>query len=222
MTIELKAQIRQIPTTEINQTRTKGLIPAEVYGHKQANQHIFVETGPFNKVYKEAGESSLVDLLIDGAKPIKILIREVQTHPVTGKAIHIDLQQVRMDEEIETKLQLLFVGEPKAVKELGGTLVTALEELEISCLPGDLIHDFEVNVENLATFEDSIKVKDLQLPKGIKVMNDPEETVAMVEPVHEEKPEPVAAPVEGEAAKIPTEAEVKAAAEKEKEEKEKK
>jgi large subunit ribosomal protein L25 len=219
MTIELKAKKRQIPTSEINQARTKGSIPAEVYGHKQENQHIAVESIVFNKVFQVAGESSLVDLLIDESKPIKVLIREVQTHPVTGRIIHADLQQVRMDELIETKLQLLFVGEPKAVKELGGTLVTALEELEISCLPGDLIPDFEVNVEGLATFEDAIKVKDLQLPKGIKVMNDLEDTVVFVEPVHEEKPEPVAAPAEGEAAAVPTEAEAKAAVEKEKEEK---
>jgi large subunit ribosomal protein L25 len=202
MTIELKASARQIPTPAIQKTRKNGQITAEVYGHKQKNLHILIDAVAFDKIFASAGESSLVDLAIDEQKPIKILIRDTQINPVTGRVIHVDLQQVRMDEVIEAKLSLNFIGEPKAVKELGGTLVKALEELDISCLPGDLIPDFEINVEGLATFEDVIRVKDLQIPKGIKVLNDPEDAVVMVEPVHEEKPEPVVvAPVaEGEEA----------------------
>ncbi|MBU1036583.1 50S ribosomal protein L25 [Patescibacteria group bacterium] len=210
MTLELKAKTRQVPTPALNQTREANQIPAELYGHGQTNQHLFVDAKSLHNVYQQAGESSLVDLIIDGQKPFKIIIREVQNDPVSGKIIHVDFQQVKMDEAIEAKITLNFTGESKAVKEIGGTLIKSLEELEVSCLPADLIHDLEVNIDSLNTFDDVIRVKDLAIPEKIKVLIDPEQVIASVAPVHkEEEPKPEEVPAE-EGAEVGEETEAKA------------
>lgn len=210
----LKAEIRPVPTPALNAAKKKGKVPAELYGNKQQNQHLFLNQIEFEKIYRAAGESSLIDLNLDADKPFKVLIQQVDVDPMSGHIIHADLLQVRMDEALQVNIPLMFIGESKAVKELGGTLVKSLEEVEVSCLPGDLISHLDVDISSLNTFEDAIRVADLNFPKNIKVITEPETTVALVQAqkveVVEEKPVEVAA--------IPTEAEAKAAENKNNEE----
>ena len=115
MNLELKAMIRPVPTKAINETRSKGQIPAELYGHGVKNQHLFLDLKKFEKVYEQAGSSTLLNLLIDQKLPLKVIIGEIQREPVSDTILHIDLHQVRMDEEIQAKIPLVFVGESKAV-----------------------------------------------------------------------------------------------------------
>lgn len=187
ITISLKAQKRGVPTKEINQQRKAGKIPAVLYGKNQTNQHLFIDNIEFEKVYQTVGESSLVDLTVAGDKPIKVLIYDVQKDPVTDKIDHIDLYQIDMTKPFTFTVPLVFVGESKAVKELEGTLVKSLDEVEISCLPSDLIHEIEIDVSSLETFEDVIWVKDLKVPENITIKTDPEESVASVVPPYVEK-----------------------------------
>lgn len=188
MNLELKVTVRPVPTKAINQTRSKGQIPAELYGHGVKNQHLFLDLKKFEKVYEQAGSSTLLNLVIDQKPPLKVIIGEIQREPVSSAILHIDLHQVRMDEEIQAKIPLVFIGESKAVKELGGTLIKPLEELEVTCLPNDLVHEVEVNLEVLDVLDKAIHVKDLLIPPKIKVLNNVNDVVALVKAQVVEEP----------------------------------
>ena len=191
--------------------RNKGFLPAVLYGPKIENFSLQMNEKEFEKIFKEAGESSLIKLKID-ENEFLVLIHDSQKDPLKGNFIHIDFYQPALDEETEATVPLEFVGEAPAVKELAGTLVKNIKELEVSALPQNLPHDIKVNVENLKTFEDSIAIKDLKIPEGVKILKEPEEVIALVTPpekVEEELEKPVEEKVE----------EVEKVGEKEKEEK---
>ena len=161
---------------------SQGKVPGVVYGHGIKNQNIVIDAKQLVKLYDEAGESSLIDLKIDDAKPIKVMIKEIQREPLLDQMIHVDFRKVRMDQKIRAEVDLDFIGEAPAVKEHGGTLVKNFDYLEIECLPSDLVSRIVVDLSQLATFEDAIRVKDLPIPEGIKVMQDAERTIAVVVP----------------------------------------
>jgi large subunit ribosomal protein L25 len=199
--IKLKCQERKLPSKEPNLTRERGQIPAELYGQSSDNKHLFLDGREFEKLYKQIGESSLISLMIGSDEAINVLIHEIQKDPITERILHVDFYKVNMAKEIQTHIPLLFVGESEAVKYLSGTLVKSLEELEIACLPGDLISKIEVDISQLKTFDDVIRVADLKLPGNIKVLVDLDRTVASVVPVQvaEEKPVAVEETAEAEA-----------------------
>ncbi len=178
--IILNALSRPVPTLKLNQLRKTGKIPVELYGQNKPNQHLLVNQLEFERVYHQAGESHLVDLNIDSLKPLKVMIHSLSHHPVTGQIEHIDLYQVDMEKELMVNIPLVFIGEAKAVKELGGTLVTPLEFIEVSCLPKDLISRLEVDISPLQSFGDVIRVENLRLSDKVKILTNPRETVALV------------------------------------------
>ena len=181
--IKLNASVRQVPTAEKNQTRKQGRVPAEVYGQTEENIHLFVEKKDLDKIYRKAEESNLIDLEVDGADPITVLIKDIQRDPVTDEIIHLDFYKIKMGQELQTVVPLVFVGESKAVKELNGIFVKSLEEIEISCLPKDLISSIEVDINVLESFDVVIKVSDLKVPETIKILTDLEKNIATVVPV---------------------------------------
>ncbi|MEK7580063.1 MAG: 50S ribosomal protein L25 [Patescibacteria group bacterium] len=179
--LTLPAQFREIKGRKNNQLRKQMMIPAVVYGHGIKNQNIQVSSGAFSKIFKEIGETSLINLSIGEKKPIKALIRDIQHHPLTNRVEHIDFYEVRADEMISVEVPLKLIGEASIVKELGGIIVLALKEIKIQCLPENLIHEIEVNIATLKTFDASIRIKDLKVPIGLKLMNNPEDVVVAVE-----------------------------------------
>ena len=180
--LSLSAKIRKNLGKKVKVLRKKGVLPAILYGPKiKTAQPLEIEEKHFEKVYKEAGESTLISLEIEGQKQkIPVLIHEVARDPLTEKPIHVDFYQPRLEEEIEAKVSLVFEGESLAVKDLGGTLVKNISEVEVRALPQNLPHEIKVNIENLKTFEDNILIKDLKIPEGVKVLKEPEEIVAQV------------------------------------------
>lgn len=180
--IKLDAQSRTVVGKKVQTLRDQGVIPAVIYGHGTEPQSVSVTLPVFEKVYREAGESSLIDLSIDNAGAVKTLIQEVQVDPVTNRVVHVDFYAVTMTEKLTATIPLKFVGEPKAVKELGGTLVKNISEVEVKCLPSDLVHEIEVDLSPLATFEDAITIGNLIVPKGIELLGTLDTTVAMVAP----------------------------------------
>jgi len=142
----------------------------------------------FEKLYEQTGESNLIDLTLDSGEPVKVLVQDIQKHPVKDNIMHIDLLQINMSKEMFATLPITFVGESLAVKALGGTLNKGLDEVEIKCLPKDLVGHIEVDLSVLATFDDFVRVKDLVLPPGITVLDNQEVVVAKVSaPLTEEQ-----------------------------------
>jgi len=179
--LSLPAKIREITGRKTNNLRKEGLLPAVLYGPKTETINLEIEYKEFERVLKQAGESSLVTLEIEEKKekPL-VLIHEIQKDPLTDKYIHVDFYQAPLTEEIEVHVPLIFEGESLAVKESGGTLIKNISEIEVKALPKNLPHEIKVNIERLKTFENEILVKDLKMPENVKVLREPDEIVAHV------------------------------------------
>lgn len=186
-----------------NKLRKTGAIPAVLYGHNVETLNVQVNERDFAKVFKLAGESTLVNLTIDGqTKPV--LIQEVQSHYLTDKPIHIDFYAVNMSEKLKAKIPLHFTGEAQAVKSLGGTLVRNLSEIEVECLPADLPHALEIDISALNTFEDAVHVSDIKVTNKVTILTNSDEVVAnVVAPrTEEEMAELATAPVVEDVTKV--------------------
>ena len=178
--ISLKATTRNEFGKKTKSMKAHGLVPAVVYGPGEKNANIEVDEKEFIKVFRKAGESSLVELVIDGKEKRPVLVHEVQKNPLTDSVIHIDFYQADLKEEVQVAVPLAFEGVAPAEKELGGTLNKNMLELEVKALPTNLPQEIKVDISGLKTFEDHILVKDLPIPANVTVMKGADEIVAAV------------------------------------------
>lgn len=185
--INLKTETRNVIGKKVKKSRKEGLIPAVLYGNKIASQPLWVNYLDFRKAYEKAGESTILELNIDEKNKANVLIHDVQADPVTGKFSHIDFFQVRMDQKIETEVPLEFIGESEAVKANGGVLVKSMDAIPVSCLPADLPARIEIDIAALKTFNDVIKVGDLDISGKVKIQIDLETVIANVAPPRSEE-----------------------------------
>lgn len=177
----LSAKIRKELGKKVKDLRIKGILPAVLYGPKIETFPLEVDEKEFEKVFKEAGESSLISLEVD-KKKFLVIIHAIEIDAISKKTIHIDFYQPRLDEEISAEISLVFIGEAGAVKDLGGTLVKNIHEIEVKALPENLPHEIKVDLEKLKTFEDTILVKDLALPANVRIVKGLDDIVALVSP----------------------------------------
>lgn len=191
---KLSAKTRDISGKKVSGLREGGEMPAVIYGGKDDTKNILVNTIEFKKVFKGAGESSIVTLDLDGKKT-DTLVHEVQFNPVTDEPVHADFYIVSQDKEIEVDVPLVFEGIAPAIKELGGSLIKVLHELPISALPKNLPHDIVVDVSVLTAMDSQILVSDLKLPAGVTATVEGDEVVASITEAGEEVIEE-AAPVD--------------------------
>ena len=189
----LKAEKREIIGKKVRNLRKQGKIPAVVYGAGDKGALLQIEARDFEKVFREAGESSLVELEI-GQDRKNVLIHEVAFDPIKDTPVHVDFLEVRMDKPIRVKVPLIFEGESPAVKNLGGVLVKVRHELEVEALPKELPHEIKVDLGQLQNLEDKFMVSDLKLPPGVKVFADKDEVLALAETPRVEEEVSEAAP----------------------------
>ncbi len=161
--------------------RAKAMIPGVVYGRTYPATPVAIPTLLMEKLYREAGGSSLIDLSLDEGAPLKVVIQDVQYDPVKGSILHVDFRHLKLDEEMETSIVLHFVGESLAVKSLGGTFIGVMQEINIQCLPQDLIPSLNIDINVLKTFDDMIHVRDLRFGDKIKVLDALDSVVAKVQ-----------------------------------------
>jgi len=198
--LNLSAQTRKEPSKRLKFLRKKGQLPAVLYGPGMNNILLELNYQLFEKIYEAAGESSLVSLKIKGdKKSYQVLIHDVQRDPLTGNFIHVDFYQPSLEKKIEVDIPFEFLGESEAVKNLGGTLIKNITEVRVKSLPQSLPHQIRVNIEKLKTFEDHIKISDLEIPQGVEVLKEPQEIIVSVVPptkVEEELEKPIEEKVE--------------------------
>lgn len=178
----LNASTRDIVGSKVKQLRKEDKLPAVLYGHETENINLTLDLNEFIKIFNQSGTSTIVDVNIDGKNPVKVLIHEPQRHPVTDQILHVDFYKVNMKEEIRTEIPLEFIGTSSAVEDLEGNLITNKDAVEVECLPDKLVQHIEVDISALKTFDDIIKVSDLTVPEGIKILNDSEEIIVQVTP----------------------------------------
>lgn len=184
--LELKAKIREILGKKIKSLRSKGILPAVVYGTKAKSVPLELNYNEFEKVYKEAGESTIIKLGL-GKEEKNVLIHNVARDPVTDQFIHIDFFQVRMDKPITAEVPLVFEGVSPAVDVEKGVLVKNINKVEVEALPLNLPPEIKVDISILKNFEDSINIKDLKVSAEVKILAEPEEVVASVVPPRSEE-----------------------------------
>jgi large subunit ribosomal protein L25 len=191
MELTLLAQKR-----EKNEKMDKDSIAAVLYGKGIEAQSLKLRKADFEKVFAAAGESNLIKIDL-GTSSVNVVVKEIQKDAVKNFFTHVDFYQVNMKEKITAEIPLHFIGESKAVKELGGMLNKEMHEIEVECLPGDLIDHIEIDISVLNTFDDEIRMKDLHLPKGLELVSETDDIIAMVmrPKLEEEEPVVAAAPV---------------------------
>ena len=177
----LAASKRDLSGRKTNRLREEGKVPAIVYGVGTEPQKIVVDRNQFLKIYKEAGESSVIELAIDGNKSLQVLIQDYQTDPVRDEVIHADFRSIDMNKVIEAEVDLVFVGESAAVKALGGTFVPSRDHVTVRCLPSKLVRNITIDISLIKTFEDAIHVSDIPVTEGFEILDDAELTLASVE-----------------------------------------
>ena len=171
---------------------TEGTMPAVVYGPKQETVLVSILLTDFERILRNEGESTLIEL--HGlAKPIQVLIHDIDVDPVTSIPRHADFYAIEKGAKVNVAVPLSFVGESMAVK-LGANLVKVLHEVEIEADPSKIPHEIEVDITALAVEGDQIHVRSLKAPAGVTITTDGEETVALAQAVAVEAEEPTAGP----------------------------
>lgn len=189
-TVKLEVQSRD-KGSSAKELRRQKLIPAVFYGQGEESVPIQMDYQTFRRVYLQTGSSQLIDLTVDGKEMRKVLVHDMQLHPLAGTINHVDFLMVNLKEAITAYIPVEFMGDAPAVKDHGGILNTVKTELHVKCLPLDLPHDLSVDISVLKELNDSLHVSDVTLPEGVEVLDGEDEVVVIVNPPRiEEEPEP--------------------------------
>lgn len=203
--ISLSVTPRTILGKKVKQLRRTGQVPAHIYGYKTEPLNVAVGIDDLVKTYRHSGETGLIDLKLDG-QTIPVLIKDIQTHAVSGDFLNVDFYKVNLKEKVTVVIPVVPVGEAKAVADNIGILEQPLSEVEIEALPTDLIDEIEFNVEGLAEIDDALYVKDLVVPETVTILNDPEDMLVKIGPLMTAEMEEALEAMEAEAAEAAAEA----------------
>ena len=181
----LEAKIR---TESARDTRESGMIPAVVYGKDVPSTNVMVSISDFTRSFREVGQNHVFTLKV-GKDSHPVLIHELQKHPVTGKALHVDFLTVNMKAKIHVQIPVKLVGTSPAVIA-GGQIHQTLEAIDVKCLPTDVIDAFELDVSKIEHIGQALHVSDVVIDtKKFEVLSHKEEAVALVHAVREQKVE---------------------------------
>jgi len=189
--ISLNAAKRDARITA-EKVRRQGLLPAVFYGPKEASTPVSVSAKDFAKVWKQAGESSVI-VLKEGTHEHEALIHEVAVHPVSGEPLHADFYVIEKGKKVSVKVPLVFSGVSPAVKDQGAILIKVMREIEVEAAPKDLPREIAVDISVLKEFSDTVHASMLKLPDSVALKVGPEEVVASVAEAKEEVVEAPAA-----------------------------
>lgn len=167
----LQIEMRSGTGHKARHLRTQGVVPAVVYGGNGPSQNVQLGARELDRVLDRGGAASLLNLEGDGFPRTRVLIREVQRHPVRRNVLHVDFVRVASGQKITMSVPLHVVGHAPAI-ELGAVLLQNADSLEITCLPDDLPHVIEVDVSGLVEVNDRIYARDLSLPAGVALAHD--------------------------------------------------
>lgn len=193
---QLMSEPRKVLGKKVKKLRREGLLPANVYGKALDSTAIQVKLSDFQTVFKEVGETGLIDLHVNGEKRPVLVKNMHQTFP-HHIPLHVDFYQVNLKEKVKTMIPIVLTGEPKAVTEKVGLLLQTLSEVEIEALPEELPENIEVSVEHLAAIDEQVSVEDLKAPAGVTILTPGDQVVAKIGELVVEEPEPET-PAEGE------------------------
>ncbi|MCB9004641.1 MAG: 50S ribosomal protein L25 [Ardenticatenaceae bacterium] len=177
--VTIIAEPRTVIGKHVKALRREGLVPGVIYGQSEP-VHVQMDRRELRRALRVVGTTHLADVEV-GGNSHTVLVREIQQHVTRGDVLHIDFLEVDMKSTITSEAELVSVGESAPTREGIGTPVLVLRSVEIECLPDALIAEIEVDFNLIETPDDVIYVQDLKVPKGVKVLTDPETAVTSFE-----------------------------------------
>ena len=169
---------KETGTRKVKHLRKEGWIPGVIYGHGEKSKLIMIKEDELkNVLHNMHSEATLLNLDYEGKK-LQVLMREISRNPLTEKLLHVDFQHIHENEEINVHVILEYQGKPKGVEE-GGILNIEHRDLIVRCLPKDIPEKILVDVSDLEIGQ-SLHIRDLNIPEGVKVEEDPSATVANI------------------------------------------
>ena len=184
----LKADKRTVLGSKVKQLRRTGAIPANLFGKTIESQAIQVNGVEFNRVYKEAGETSLIYVKVEGEdKERPTLVTSVHFNPITGDKLHVDFHQVNLKEKVTANVPVEIIGESELVNSNEAVLSQSLNEIEIEALPTEIPESITFDISSLKTVGDHLLVSDAKVSADVEIKTDPEQmVVSLQEPMKEE------------------------------------
>jgi len=176
--VRIAADRRQIIGKKVKAIRRSGTLPAVIYGKKIGSIPISLDYREASRILDRISPSTLVVIDVAGEEHYA-LVREKQRNPILGTIRHVDFQAVSLTEKVRASVNVHLIGESPAVEKYFAILVMNLEQLEVECLPRDLPDRIEIDVTVLKEIGDHITVRDIPLPPGVEILEEPDETVVI-------------------------------------------
>lgn len=187
--IVVQADRRKLIGKQVKALRREGKLPAVMYGKHVETTPIVIDLREAGRTLSGLSPSALIQIQLDGDE-FYALVREKQRDVLLGTLTHVDFQAVSLTEKVRAEVAIDLVGDSPAIREIGGLLVTNVEQLDVEALPRDLPERIEVDVSNLQTIGDAIYVRDLSLPESVTVFAEPDDVIVVVTlPAEEPEPE---------------------------------
>jgi large subunit ribosomal protein L25 len=195
--VVLRARRRAVLGKKVRFLRREGLVPASLYGPGVEPAALQLTGRDLDAALRQMTATTLAALEVEGESMRRVLVREVQRHPVTERTLHVDFFAMPMDVTIRADVPVQTVGEAPAVTVLGGTLVRSVETVQVEALPTDLPERFEVDLSGLTEFHHAIHARDLVLPAGVSLLTPPDTALVAVLPARVEAGDVAAEAAEG-------------------------
>jgi large subunit ribosomal protein L25 len=184
--IQLNAQSRTLTGKKVKQLRRNGVVPIVLYGGHIKSSSLQAEERSLSSVLTRAGHNRLIYLNLGDAAPHIVLARQIQREPISGRLLHVDLQEVSLTEKMTLDVPIALRGTSPAVTRGEGLMIHGLEAVSIRVLPTDLIPEIVVDVSVLNNVNDTLHVSDLKVNDNIEILTTPDEMIAKIIPVKEE------------------------------------
>src|ERR687885_14095 len=175
--MQLTANRRDVTGKAARRLRHQGRLPAVVYGHRTVASSIELDARDFERVFARTGRTQLIDLVVDGGRPHKVLVKEVQVSPRRNTTVHVDFHQVSLREKLQVDVPVVVVGEAEPVRMGDADVLQVLHNVRVECLPNDIPEAVEVDVSGLDHVDAGVRVAELELPREVTAVTDPEELV---------------------------------------------
>ncbi len=195
--IVIEAEPREVTGKQVSQLRREGWIPGVIYGRKEPVS-VQMEQKALRRALRTVGTTHLADVNV-GGQVRTVLVREIQQHATRGDLVHVDFMEVDMKSKLRATAELVGAGMSTPQAEGLGVTTMMLREVDIECLPENLVAEIEVDLSAIKTSDDVIHVRDLTAPKGVEILTDPELVVARFEFAAAEEEAEGVAEAEGEA-----------------------
>jgi large subunit ribosomal protein L25 len=195
MDLKIAVDARSVSGKHTKRLRNAGIVPGVLFGKTAGSVPVQMDAKTFEVLYREAGRTQIVKVSVAGERPTSAVIKSVQRHPLTGRAIHVDFFAPDLTHEMVAMVPLVYTGEAPGVELTGGYVLTSLDQVRVRALPTDVPHEVTVDLSPLVDLEAAIHVRDLPFDsETVTILNDPDELVARVMPPRVEvEPEPVVA-----------------------------